>query len=221
MSWMILSLVLTGVSPTAASPQPDLPAVETVSGPAQTGAELRQAVQETLRRWARASDKEAAAAAREYLALFNDLSADDKLPRAERDQLKQKLRSRLTNLVPQINKRAAIDRRLAQNERPASVGSALVTQPVLAQFGGVGGGMGVGGAGGMMGGWGAQRQPVDDGQQLVDLIQRTIAPTTWSVNGGPGAIYYWQPGRALVISATDGVHEQLGDVLGQLRRAGN
>ncbi len=58
----------------------------------------------------------------------------------------------------------------------------------------------------------------DYGQDLVDLIQRTIAPTTWDVNGGQGSIYYWSHGRALIIRQTDEVHEQIGGVLEQLGR---
>lgn len=39
----------------------------------------------------------------------------------------------------------------------------------------------------------------DAGPELVELIQKTISPAHWNVNGGPGSIYYWRPGRALVI----------------------
>ncbi|UCE88582.1 MAG: hypothetical protein JSW10_09600 [Pseudomonadota bacterium] len=70
------------------------------------------------------------------------------------------------------------------------------------------------------GGFPAQGQGAADyGQELVELIYRTIAPTTWDVNGGPGSIYYWQPGRALIVRQMGTVHQQLGDALEQLRRA--
>jgi len=52
----------------------------------------------------------------------------------------------------------------------------------------------------------------------MDLIQRTIAPSTWDINGGPGTIYYWSPGRALVIRQTSEVHGEVADVLDQLQR---
>ena len=65
----------------------------------------------------------------------------------------------------------------------------------------------------------AMRMP-DHGEQLVELIQTVIRPETWDVNGGTGTIYYWYPGRALVIRQMDEVHEEIADVLGQLRRAG-
>jgi hypothetical protein len=65
----------------------------------------------------------------------------------------------------------------------------------------------------------AMRMP-DHGEELVELIQTVIRPETWDVNGGTGTIYYWYPGRALVIRQMDEVHEEIADVLGQLRRAG-
>jgi len=62
--------------------------------------------------------------------------------------------------------------------------------------------------------------PVDNGDQLVELIQRTVAPASWDVNGGPGVAYYWRPGQALVIRQRSEAHEQLGGLLNQLQQAG-
>jgi hypothetical protein len=59
----------------------------------------------------------------------------------------------------------------------------------------------------------------DYGPDLVDLIQRTISPGTWDINGGNGSIVYFSPLRVLVVSAPGTVHDQIGDVLGQLRAA--
>ena len=61
----------------------------------------------------------------------------------------------------------------------------------------------------------------DDGQNLVDLIQTTIAPETWDVNGGPGSIYYWRNQHVLVIRATDDVHGFIGELTDQLDAAGH
>ncbi len=61
-------------------------------------------------------------------------------------------------------------------------------------------------------------QPPDNGQDLVELIQRTIQPESWDVNGGPGTIVYFSPLRALVVRNRSEIHEQLGDVIGQMRR---
>lgn len=55
-------------------------------------------------------------------------------------------------------------------------------------------------------------------QQLIDLIQTTVAPASWQANGGRGGISYFSNGRALVVRQTGEVHEQLGGTLSALRR---
>lgn len=54
-------------------------------------------------------------------------------------------------------------------------------------------------------------------QQLISLIEATIAPDTWEANGGLGVIQYWQPGYALVVRNSQAVHEELGGLLRELR----
>jgi hypothetical protein len=203
--------------------------------PPRTGAELRDAVRAAMSRWARADGKQADPAAREFLVLYEELQADKQLSRGQRDELLTKVRGRLQKLAEQISKRVAVEKRLAKAKRPESVAAAVAGQGVLAQMGPWGppgafaGGFGLPGlggpgwGGGMMGGnpLGGGGQVSDDyGPQLVDLIQQTIAPQSWDVNGGLGTAYYWRPGRALVIRQTGGVHDQLADLLEQLGRAG-
>jgi hypothetical protein len=60
--------------------------------------------------------------------------------------------------------------------------------------------------------------PPDGGRELVELIERTINPSFWNSSGGPGAIYYFQPLQCLVISATAEVHENIGGLLGGVRK---
>jgi general secretion pathway protein D len=57
-----------------------------------------------------------------------------------------------------------------------------------------------------------------DAQQLIDLIQTTIAPETWAVNGGEGTLFFYAPLNVLVVRQTAEVHEQIGGTVGQLRR---
>lgn len=194
--------------------------------PPRRGAELREAAHAALRRWARPRDEEAELAAREFLALYRELEADDELARSHRTRLESKIRGRLLALSRQISKRAAVEPRRADPEAPETVRLPAVGQGVLAQWGGVGrqGGLPGGFGGPMVGGFG---QPFggpaandDYGEDLVELIQRTIAPHTWDVNGGPGSIYYWRPGRAIVVRQMGEVHDQIGDVLEQLGRMG-
>jgi general secretion pathway protein D len=57
-----------------------------------------------------------------------------------------------------------------------------------------------------------------DFDMLIDLITRTIAPTTWDAVGGPGSIAQFDQNFSLVISQTQEIHEQIADLLNQLRR---
>lgn len=61
---------------------------------------------------------------------------------------------------------------------------------------------------------------IDDGQALVDLIQRTIKPDHWDVNGGPGTVFYFAPLRCLVVRASSEVHHGVGGLVGGVRAAG-
>jgi hypothetical protein len=54
--------------------------------------------------------------------------------------------------------------------------------------------------------------------ELIELIQITIEPEHWDINGGPGSIYYFPMVHALVVRARSDIHEDIGGVLGQVRR---
>jgi len=60
---------------------------------------------------------------------------------------------------------------------------------------------------------------VEGAQNLMDVITRSIQPESWEDAGGKGVIRYWAGGHALVITATSDVHNGVGDLIGQLRRA--
>ena len=69
-----------------------------------------------------------------------------------------------------------------------------------------------GGPGGL--GGGAQA----DFDSLIDLITSTVRPTTWDDVGGPGSIAPFETNLSLVVSQTQEVHEEIVDLLEQLRR---
>ncbi len=69
-------------------------------------------------------------------------------------------------------------------------------------------------------GFGGRAVPPDFGQDLVDLIEQTINPAFWDVNGGPGTIVYYAPLRCIVVRATSEVHGNVGGLIGGLRAAG-
>jgi len=87
-----------------------------------------------------------------------------------------------------------------------------------------------GGPGGMMGG-GAGNVPIGgagpgglgggaqaDFDSLIDLITSTVKPTTWDEVGGPGSIAPFETNLSIVVSQTQDVHEEIVDLLEQLRR---
>lgn len=57
----------------------------------------------------------------------------------------------------------------------------------------------------------------DNGWELIELIQRVVAPDFWDSQGGPGTIRYFALRRVLVVRATTDVHEQIRDLLMALR----
>ncbi len=71
---------------------------------------------------------------------------------------------------------------------------------------------------GQQNGRGIATGPVDNSQQLIDVIQRCLAPTTWDVNGGQGVVRYYAPAQALVVRQTSEMHEQLQRILPKLRQ---
>ena len=67
---------------------------------------------------------------------------------------------------------------------------------------------------------GGAAQTASNAQALIELIERTIDPDFWDVNGGPGTIMYYPNLQCLVIRATGQVHEKIGGAVGGLRDAG-
>lgn len=109
--------------------------------------------------------------------------------------------------------------------------SGVLHPKLMAQLGqgggGAMGGMGGMGGGGMgsspimgpgagPGGLGGAVQP--DFDSLIELITGTIQPNTWDGVGGPGSVKEFETNLSLVISQTQDVHEEIVDLLEQLRR---
>ena len=228
MTGTLIAVLLLTTPPSEGGVLPATSAVEAKSAePAsaapRTGVELRDAVRQALRRWAKPDDKDAEKAAVDFLRLYDELGQDDQLAVSQREYFQTKVRSRLLDLSEQISKRIAREKRLAKNEdkseardaQPASVAVPEGKGQPLAQNVAVPGFA----AGFGQSGFGRGVAPGGDyGPQLVELIQRTIAPMSWDVNGGPGSIYYWQPGRALVVRQTGETHNDIGNLLRQLEQ---
>ncbi|HET6881711.1 MAG TPA: hypothetical protein VFI31_16225 [Pirellulales bacterium] len=127
------------------------------------------------------------------------------LPAADRSRLRLRLKSRLTRLADAVRKDRRQPAEDAADTRSSTIAESGTTTETTTTATRSGRGL-PGGA--------AQ----DDGQALVDLIEATIAPQTWEVNGGQGTIRYWPAWHVLVVRQTDDVHEQIGGVVHGLRQ---
>jgi hypothetical protein len=223
MSILVAAILAISANPSESAPAstaqaPTTPAVQASAPASRSGRELSEAAHAALRRWAKASEQDAAAAARELLGIYQEIQSDTRMSRSERETLRLTVRSRLDRLSTLISKQIAKEKSDAKATSVKSV-AANPNQPRAAVLAGVGvapgGGAGFGGGANGAGGQNAK----DDGQLLVDLIQSTISPKSWDVNGGACTIYYWQPQHAIVVHATGDVHDSIADTLEQLNRA--
>jgi general secretion pathway protein D len=108
---------------------------------------------------------------------------------------------------------------MVKNEgQPQEAKSSAEILGQINNLGGLGGGMN-NVASGMPGGPGGLRGGAEpDFDSLLELITTTIAPQSWQEVGGPGAISGYENNLSLVVSQTQEVHEQIADLLEQLRR---
>jgi general secretion pathway protein D len=97
-----------------------------------------------------------------------------------------------------------------------STSQAVLNPALLGQAGGssmsASAGPNPGGPGGLGG------ATMADFDSLIELITSTVAPTTWDEVGGPGSIAPFATNLSLVVSQTQEVHDQIADLLEQLRR---
>lgn len=166
--------------------------------------DLRRAVKAALSQPLAKDAAEQEVQARELLALHAEVVDRESLTTSERERLLTRLRGRLGRLA-KLLARGLAEERVNQSKASdglPSLASMSASTSDLAQA------PPAGGAGGAS---------QSDAQSLIDLIQATIAPSSWDVNGGQGSIVYWPLGQALVVRQTSEVHEQLGGVVGQLR----
>ncbi len=189
-------------------------------------AEINQDVSSAMRAEATATTpEERAAAVRRMTEVYREILADPRLAQSETlKSTKAKLWSRLTRVQRDLEREA--ERRAKEAGQSSADPEALEAVRVAAsELAGQVSLMNytLGGpnfvweqSGGAFGGGRVN----DHGQELIDLIQRTIKPNTWDVAGGPGSIFYYQPLMALVVRATSEVHDNVGGLLGALRRAG-
>lgn len=188
--------------------------------------EIENNMSQALRAEAQAKTPEAqAAAVRKMCDLYGELTADPRLEAS--DVLKSyraKLWSRMTRIKRELEQRLArqsggtSSRMVSEAETQAiqDTAASLASQMSYSSYT-LGGPSYVLAHSGAAFGGGAVN---DHAQELIDLIQRTISPQSWDVNGGQGSMFYFRPLMALVVRATSEVHGDVGGLLEALRRAG-
>ena len=167
--------------------------------------QVRQRARALLQQEARGESKSVRAGhVLRMVELVGDIAQD---PRLETSPTLQRVRGWLVSRLRRFKKE--LERDLRQGREPLA--HIKIDRQILAQLNAPPGGPAAPGAN-------AAGNPPDYGPLLVALIQETISPASWDVNGGKSTIVYYRPGRALVVRAPPPLHGQLRPVLGQLRR---
>lgn len=190
--------------------------------------EISEDITDLIRREATAkTDAARIAAIEEMTSLYSELKHDPRLADAPTlFRYKTKLWSRLSKINKDLKREIAREKKRAALRREAPVteqqqiyeqaGQSLAAQMALASYS-MGGPAEILARTGSGYGGGTVR---DYGERLVELIERTIAPDFWDTNGGPGAIFYYEPLRVIVVRATSEVHYKIGGGVRALRDAG-
>ncbi len=190
------------------------------------GAELKEYSQLTMKKWIKVRDKGEDAcrqAAREFIGIILALAKDDKMDVNTKAVLDSQIKSRLSSLKATIkayNNLRRKERLKAEKEagrltrRPQSIKprNNNDNDGILAQNGDFAD---------ILGENAKTSNYEKEGEELVELIQKTIQVNTWEINGGNGTIRYYGPMKAIVVNQTAEVHEEISEVLEQLRRASN
>ncbi len=124
-------------------------------------------------------------------------------------------------LFPLASRAAPVSILASKDGDPAT--NVVIDKAVLAQLAAPGGGNAgampdLGGIATPGGPGGTNQGAQPDFDSLIQLITSTVAPDTWAENGGPGTIAPFEGNFSLVISQTEEVHQQIEDLLNQLRR---
>lgn len=234
MSSFLIALVLSA-APADGAAESKKP--EPAKAEAQRGYhEISKDMHEIMKREALAKSKpERVEALIELCDLYREVAGDTRLEISESlKEYKGVIRARLNRSKNDIKAHLAREKKKApKNKKPAEVQSevlaeqaqtasqSLADQLSLASstLGGPGQVFAAGAASqSQAGAFGGGMR--DYSQDLIDLIERTIAPASWETNGGNGAIVYYPGLMALVVSATTEVHGEVNTVLENLREAG-
>lgn len=157
--------------------------------------ELRAAFAEALQKSARRAKPDPFEVVPELTGLYGSVDDVEAISFAEKSRMKRALKNRLEELRDRVIRNAVKEERRRRRASPRTV---RVRRPTTLP-------------GDRLSGGEAARA-----MELVELIQNTIAPETWDVNGGNGSIRYFSLLKVLVVRQTGEVHHQIGKTLPQL-----
>ena len=182
--------------------------------------ELRSAVRQALQRSAPSRKPDPHQMAPELIALLDEIRGDSRMHAGDRRRYEGLLKGRLKTFADKLEAQQAQPEAAPRPQHVALPEQDAGNRAILAQQGAF---PGQGGAGGFVGGGQAGRNargfpPRDNSQELIDLIKRTIAPSTWDDAGGQGTIRYYRPLQVLVIRQTGEIHGQLGGLFNGMRK---
>lgn len=162
------------------------------------------------------------------LITAGDLLREDKtLAPSERERLRALCRARLGQAQEVLKRQTAKEAaaKQAPDKRKITATNAVISKPAtvdapanqfLAQK--QPGGLGFGGARNNAGAT-SPNSTKASAEELMEIITSSIKPESWEENGGTtGVIRYFSIGHALVIRNTADVHNDLGGLIGQLRK---
>jgi hypothetical protein len=157
--------------------------------------ELRSAYSNALQISARKTNPDPFTVVPVVIEVFEQLKTDKSLSHAERSRLRRGLKSRLESLRDRVLRAAIVQKR--QLRRIALRAEQSPRQSPRENLSGGG--------------------EIARAAELIELIQNTIAPDSWDINGGNGSIRYFSLLRVLVVRQTGEVHHQIRSGLSQLK----
>jgi hypothetical protein len=178
---------------------------------------LNRSMRKLLRREAVTDDPQSwRDAVVKLVMLYAGITRDERLATSRTlEGYRVKLRRRLLDISERLEREERIEQRSrlrGANKSRRSGAAAVSAASSLGNKRPAGGTNAAAAAAGARGG-----AAVDYGNVLVELIQRTISPEFWDVNGGPGTIVYYRQWHALVIRATPEIHRRIGGGVNDLR----
>jgi hypothetical protein len=146
------------------------------------------------------------------VGIYGEITRDPRLSTSDSlNGYRVKLRSRLVKVQKRLERELG-----SQRKTDAGAGRSLAASSGASSSGASSSGSSNSGKSPQAGAAGGAA--FDSGLALVELIQRTISPEFWDVNGGPGTIVYYRQWHALVVRATPQIHRRIGGAVRGVRK---